>query len=189
MTNPLAEICPKHNEMFPCFGCAQERLQRQEMRDLLNTHEPVPISSSNPKDIIGDTKVPLHLFPASAIAYGSLGMLEGKLKYGYVNFRATKVVASIYVAAAMRHLLSYWEGENSAPDTNNPHLGNALATIAIVVDAYVHDSLIDDRPLIPDGTAFAQEMEELRDQVKHLKELFADKKPKHYYQSEAPNKE
>lgn len=172
------------------YACAQERqavaTEQTIMQELITNG---PDTSSNPKDTIGDTKVPVHLFPPIAVAYGAMGMLEGKEKYGYVNYRATDVVASIYVAAAIRHLSAWLEGEELSTDTGNPHLGNALATIAIVVDAFVNGSLIDDRPILPNGVVYSKEMERLRAQVENLKKQFKDKKPKHYYQSEAPNKE
>ena len=42
---------------------------------------------SNPKDMIGSNKLPLHLWPNTATAMGSLGFLNGALKYGRANFR------------------------------------------------------------------------------------------------------
>jgi hypothetical protein len=149
-----------------------------------NESEPAQASSANPKDLVGDNKLPLHLFPPSAIAFGCIGMLEGKLKYGYVNYRGSNVIASIYVAAAKRHLDAWLEGENNSRDTGSPHLGNALATIAIIVDAAVNATLIDDRPFIPSPGAYGRMTEFLSKQVIHLKELFKDKKPKHWTQED-----
>lgn len=45
------------------------------------------LKSTNPKDIIGSDKLPLHLVPFSAIAYECLAYLEGALKYGRANWR------------------------------------------------------------------------------------------------------
>src|SRR5262245_34849479 len=70
---------------------------------------------SNPKDIIGSNKVPVSLFPSTAIALGSITMLNGLCKYGRDNFRAVGVRASIYVDAAMRHLQAWNEGEEVDP--------------------------------------------------------------------------
>lgn len=57
---------------------------------------PVPGEKpSNPKQLIGSTKPPLHLFPRIALVQGSLAFLEGALKYGRSNYRAIGVKASI----------------------------------------------------------------------------------------------
>lgn len=142
------------------------------LRDALDT--------ANPKDAAGRAKVPLHLWPAAATAYGSIGLLEGELKYGRNNFRATPVAASVYVAACKRHL-DYWiEGQEVASDTGSPHLGNALACLAILVDAKTNGTLIDDRNYAPDADAYERLMAELTAQVAKLKVMFADKNPKHW---------
>ncbi len=101
--------------------------------------------TGNPKDRIGLAKIPLHLFPASAVALGSIGILNGALKYGRNNFRAEPVRASIYVDAAFRHLHAWFEGEEADPDDGVPHLGAVLANLAILVDAQVQQTLVDDR--------------------------------------------
>ena len=56
-----------------------------------------PPKPVNPKDGIGNTKLPLHLWPFSATAHGSLALLDGMLKYGRLNWRGTEVRASVYV--------------------------------------------------------------------------------------------
>ncbi len=98
--------------------------------NIIELKQGAPEVSSNPKDLVGDTKLPLHLFPPSAIAYGCLGMLEGKLKYGLANYRGSKVIASIYVAAVKRHIDEWYEGMDTTEE-GGPTLGNALACLAI----------------------------------------------------------
>lgn len=145
--------------------------------------EQQPGLAINPKDAIGATKIPLHLFPAEAIAMGSLGMLEGMLKYGKNNFIAADgVIASIYVDACMRHLQAWFEGEEGAHDTKTPHLGNAIACLAILIKARAHGKLIDDRNYgaLPNGARYRALIEELTPHVKRLKEMFADKSPRHF---------
>lgn len=137
--------------------------------------------STNPKDALGNLKMPLHLWPAEATAVGCLGMLEGAEKYGRNNFIAGDgIVATVYIAAAMRHLQDWLEGEAVTRDTGNPHLGNALATIAIVVKAEAHGKLIDDRNYSPAPGAYQRLVERLTPQVKRLKEMFKERKPKHW---------
>jgi Domain of unknown function (DUF5664) len=135
---------------------------------------------ANPKDAAGRAKLPLHLWPASATAYGAVGFLEGMLKYGRNNFRATDVAASVYVAAAKRHIDDWFEGNDNASDTGSPHLGNALACLAILVDAQVNGTLIDDRNFVPNGGAHQAMVEQLTAQVAHLTKLFAGRDPRNW---------
>jgi hypothetical protein len=136
--------------------------------------------TANPKDAAGRAKVPLHLWPATATAFGAMGFQEGMLKYGRNNWRATPVSAAVYAAAAKRHIDAWMEGQDNAPDTGNPHLGNALACLAILVDAQVNGTLIDDRNYTPDEQAYERMMQTLTQQVAALQKRFADKTPKHW---------
>lgn len=103
---------------------------------------------TNPKDLLGIKKVQLNLVPASSIIYQALAMEDGAMKYGPYNWRSNKVIASIYVAAAMRHLQAWYDaGETLASDSKKPHLGHALACIGIIVDAIETGNLVDDRPV------------------------------------------
>jgi hypothetical protein len=133
---------------------------------------------TNPKDIIGSTKLPLHLWPTTATAMGCIGLLEGATKYGRQNWRAAGVRASIYVDACKRHLDAWFEGEEVAPDSGVPHLANALACLAIIVDAQAAGKLTDDRAF--NGAGYRALVEALTPQVTRLKALHADKAPKHW---------
>lgn len=132
---------------------------------------------TNPKSIVGSNKLPLHLWPSTATAVGCLGFLDGMLKYGYANYRVSGVRASVYIAAALRHILAYLEGEECASDSKVPHLGHALACLAILVDAKAAGVLNDDRPY-PGG--YNKLVEELLLVVEYLKKSHADKNPRHY---------
>jgi hypothetical protein len=101
----------------------------------------------NPKDLVGAKKVQLNLVPASSIIYQALAMEDGARKYGPYNWRDNKVLASIYVAACMRHIAAWYDSrEENATDSKKPHLGHALACLGIIVDALETGNLIDDRP-------------------------------------------
>ncbi len=132
---------------------------------------------TNPKDAIGSGKFPLHLWPATATALGSLAMLDGALKYGRSNFRAIGVRASIYVDAANRHLSAWFEGEELDPDSGVPHLAHALACLAILVDAQAAGKLNDDRMVNGNYREF---LTGLFPHVARLKALHEGKTPKHY---------
>lgn len=138
------------------------------------------LTSTNPKDAIGSQKLPLHLWPTTATALGCLGLLEGREKYGRQNYRAGNgVIASIYIDACKRHLDAWFEGEECAPDSGLPHLANALASLAIIVDARAHGKLIDDRAFTP-SPGYRALVDEITPHVARIKKLFEDKQPKHY---------
>jgi len=139
--------------------------------------------SGNPKDRIGASKLPLHLFPASAVAMGAVGMANGAMKYGRNNFRAERVRASIYAAAAQRHLHAWLEGEEVDPDDGVPHLGAVLANIAILVEAQTHGTLLDDRnPGSP--AAYRQLIDRLTPLIGELQQKHAGRNPVHHTRAE-----
>ena len=134
--------------------------------------------ATNPKDAIGSSKLPLHLWPAVASAYGCMALLEGALKYGRNNWREAGVRYSIYHDALLRHLSSAWEGEWVDPESGLPHLSHALACLAIIVDASEHDRLVDDRQYR--GGGFRRVLGDLTPEVTRLKDKYHDRTPKHY---------
>lgn len=135
------------------------------------------LKPSNPKDLIGSGKIPMHLWPATASALGSLGLLDGMLKYGRSNFREVGVRASIYFDAANRHLNAWFEGEAVDPDSGLPHLAHALACLAIIVDAEAAGKLNDDRQA-PGG--YRELINSLTPHVARLKAVHEGKTPAHY---------
>lgn len=113
--------------------------------------EPLGASSKadtmNPKDLQGLKKVSLTKLPAVAQVHGAHAMMNGAERYGPYNWRAKKVIASIYVDAALRHLGAWFEGEEAAADSGVHHLGHAIACCAILLDAQETGNLVDDRPV------------------------------------------
>lgn len=128
-----------------------------EKEKSLETSKPL---GTNPKDLLGIKKVQLNLVPPSSIIYQALAMEDGAVKYGPYNWRSNKVIASIYVAAAMRHLQAWFDGEECASDSKKPHLAHALACIGIIVDAKETGNLADDRPLPGAASKLIAEWEE-----------------------------
>lgn len=135
-------------------------------------------TNPNPKDIVGSNKMPLHLWPTSATVLGSLGLLEGALKYGRLNWREAGVRASIYFDAAMRHLTKWFEGEDCDEDSGLPHEAHILACIAIIVDAKAAGLLVDDRQY--NGEGYRKLLKEMTMHVDRLKKAHAHRSPHHF---------
>ena len=136
------------------------------------------LKPTNPKDMVGSDKMPLHLWPETASLHGCLALLDGNLKYGRSNWRKAGVKTSIYIDACRRHLNEYFdEGRNADKDSGLHPLAHALASLAIILDAEAAGKLTDDR-LIHGG--YDALVEKLTPHVKRLKLKHKDKHPKHY---------
>ncbi|CAJ9766630.1 Uncharacterised protein [Burkholderia pseudomallei] len=133
--------------------------------------------NSNPKESIGSSKIPMHLWPHTATVMGALGLQDGALKYGRGNYRASPVRASIYYDAAIRHLFGWFSGRPCDPDSGLPDLAHALACLAIVVDADAAGTLIDARDY---NSGYPKFIAEMTQHVKRLQEMHKDKMPRHY---------
>lgn len=106
------------------------------------------LPDTNPKTAFGVRKTPVHLVPPPALLALAEVMGLGAKKYGPYNWREHAVSASVYQAAAMRHLLAWWSGEEVDPESGQSHLAHAMACCAIVLDAKAVGKLNDDRPAV-----------------------------------------
>jgi hypothetical protein len=104
------------------------------------------IKASNPKDAIGLKKLAWSFLPWPVLGEAALGMFEGGLKYGRHNYRVIGVRASVYFDATMRHLTSWWEGQDDDPDSKLNHITKAITSLIVLRDAMMQDKLYDDRP-------------------------------------------
>lgn len=102
---------------------------------------------SNPKDIVGIKKPPVHLVPAALIINVAMAMKDGALKYGPYNWRSHPVNLTVYIGAAQRHLLQLLDGEDEAQDSKRHHASHVAACMGIILDALATGNLIDDRPV------------------------------------------
>jgi hypothetical protein len=75
-----------------------------------------------------------------------VGMQEGGAKYGRHNYRVIGVRGSIYYDAAMRHMMSWWEGEDIDPDSGLSHVTKAICSLVVLRDAMMQGKFNDDRP-------------------------------------------
>lgn len=104
------------------------------------------LPDDNPKTAFGVQKAPMHLIPPPAMLAVAEVFGLGAKKYGAYNWREKTVSSSVYQAAALRHLMAWWDGENIDPESNQSHLAHAMACLAIILDAEKHQKLNDDRP-------------------------------------------
>lgn len=130
---------------------------------------------TNPKDAIGIRKAPLSTLPMGVVAEMGAAMLEGAAKYGRHNYRGVGVRASVYFDATMRHLISWWEGEDTDADSGLSHVTKALVSLAVLRDAMMQSKCEDDRP--PRSAPFYAE---LNDRCSAVLDRHADKSPKHW---------
>lgn len=163
--------CPACSELYPKvpWNSSDHRCA--------GTGENANTKMTNPKDIIGSTKLPLELVPETLLIEASLSFLEGATKYGRFNWRIAGVRASIYKAALQRHLARWWNGEDRDRETRVKHLASIIACAGILLDAELCGKLTDDRPPRAPIGKLIEENEEIG---KHLRELFKDKQPYQY---------
>ncbi len=135
---------------------------------------------TNPKDRAASARVDLTLFPASARIYGALGLTEGDLKYGGYNWRAAGIRVSVYVAAISRHLEKFLNGETCDAVTHVPHLANAIAGLAVLIDGIEQGNVTDDRPPVQNIAKLFERCEEI---TKHLHTVFPPAKSPGRYTS------
>lgn len=156
----------------------------------VNCHHGIPVhlicgacdaetKATNPKDAIASDKAPLHLVPASFKAYTAVALAEGMMKYGAWNWRAAGVRASVYVSALQRHLDKWFNGEDFDPATGVPHLANASACLAVLIDSMTQGNMADDRPPAqPDFPYLLNTY--VPERLGQLREQFSDCKPIHW---------
>lgn len=105
------------------------------------------LPSTNPKRAFGVRKPSAQFIPPVAIIEESVVMALGASKYGAFNWHADPVDATTYYSAAIRHLLQWFSGEDTDPESGASHLAHVRACMAILIDAQASGKLIDDRPV------------------------------------------
>lgn len=92
----------------------------------------------------------LDLVP-TALLYGVAKAMEfGAQKYGRNDWRDGGSYGD-YVAALLRHVLAFHDGEDHAPDSGVHHLAHAGACIAMLLDWQARGLGDDDRYKQPSG--------------------------------------
>jgi hypothetical protein len=117
-----------------------------------------PKNTPNPKQAYGAQKPDMSLVPQVGLLHCAYAMEDGAKKYGPYNWRDDPVEARTYVAAAMRHLACWLDGEERTADTNVSNLGAVMACCAILLDAQSLGVLIDNRPKAGAASKVADEI-------------------------------
>ena len=107
--------------------------------------EPEPTPAPDPKRQAAKCRVALNLLPAAALTHLATAMLEGSLKYGSESWASDGARASLYIAAAERHLLRWRCGQDCDPITGVHHLASVMASCAILLDSASRGNMDDDR--------------------------------------------
>lgn len=154
----------------------EKKFLRNAIRRVNDRRKKNGLKNINPKDLIGVTKVPVHLVSPIAIVQESLANFLGATKYGSWNWRAKDTRASVYFAAAMRHLFQWWCGEDMDGD-GTPHLANARCCLAILMEGLFVGNMKDDRPPAVNLTKLMKEMEAL---MPIVTAKYGHMNPKHY---------
>jgi len=136
-------------------------LDPPEDTDLMTEHDLPHIfnpegTAENPKDRVGAGKPPLHLIPPSAEILEAVVMGLGARKYGEFNWRTSKVRATVYIAAAKRHLAQWLDGQDDDSESGVSHLAHARACLGVLLDAIATGNVTDDRPPAGPGAALIE---------------------------------
>jgi hypothetical protein len=159
------------NKVFPSTGAADSE------HPIINEVLCPEGKSSNPKDAVGDKKIPHALCSPIAKAHWAIAQYAGQLKYGNFNWRVAGVRSSVYVSAMQRHIDAYTSGEEYDPVDGSHHLGNIMACAAILLDAKAAGKLTDDRPpsvCLRSTYAWGEDV------MARLRRQYADRTPRHY---------
>jgi hypothetical protein len=146
-----AEFDALIERMLPSIRATVDKTRANTLYGSITSTKP-----TNPKDAVGIRKAPMSTVPANVLAEVGVGLLEGATKYGRHNYREAGVRSSVYYDAALRHLFSWWEGEDIDPDTVNPddpeggeglnHITKAICALVVFRDAQLNGKVTDDRP-------------------------------------------
>lgn len=123
------------------------KVQRKSDGIPYTARESSDAKETNPKAAVGVLKVPFSTLSMPVMAEVAVGMLEGSIKYGRHNYRASGAKASVYYDAALRHLGQWFEGEDIDPDSGLNHVTKAISSLVVLRDVMLLGKLNDDRPI------------------------------------------
>jgi hypothetical protein len=101
--------------------------------------EPTPIAKKN-----DSAKADLSLIPQVLLTKTAEALQVGEKKYGRYNY-TSGLTSSRLVAAALRHITAWNDGQDLDPEDGQHHLGAAVACIAMILRTEELGTLIDNR--------------------------------------------
>lgn len=127
------------------------QIREAEEKIIADSLSNVAVQPENPKDAIGATKIPMSVVPPVVLMEVAMSMMEGAWKYRSYNYRKIPIRYSRYYDAALRHLMSWWEGEDIDPDSGLSHITKLISCSVVLRDAMIQSEngdvhTIDDRP-------------------------------------------
>lgn len=93
-----------------------------------------------------EDKVRMDLIPVSMLTGVGKVLTFGAKKYGDRNWEAGIKWSRVY-AAALRHLMAWWGGEEYDQESGLPHLYHATCCLAFLIEYSGTKTEFDDRPL------------------------------------------
>lgn len=89
-------------------------------------------------------KMDLSLIPLSALEEEACGMMLGAKKYGRYNYKSG-MESHRLVAAALRHILAWEQGEDLDTESGASHLGHARCCLGMLIELARLGKLTDTR--------------------------------------------
>lgn len=147
VTTPSGDVCHITREAaFVLVEDQQSDPSDERIKEAVSAAVDAMTKPSNPKDVIGSTKPPLHHIPCGPLFQIGGALLSGACKYGAHNWRVVGVRSDVYYDAMLRHVMQWWEGEELDPESGMSHLAHAAACCIILLDAAAQHKLTDNRP-------------------------------------------
>jgi hypothetical protein len=100
-------------------------------------------------------KPDLSLIPLPALIEEAKGFMLGESKYGRYNY-TEGMEASRLVAAALRHITIWMEGEDNDQESGASHLGHARCCLAMLIHTQQLGTLKDNRRTKREGESNGQ---------------------------------
>lgn len=127
---------------FPDFGTTKRTETAAKQDTTSGAHTP---SGALKYD---DSKADLSLLPLPAMEAEARALMYGEKKYGRDNWRLG-MESHRLVAAALRHIHAYNEGEDNDQESGVSHLGHARACLGMLLGTIAAGTAKDTRPARP----------------------------------------
>lgn len=127
-----------------------KQYREQLERDYLKWEESEANASKNGSLRYNKGKPAMHLVPPSAVVAIAEVLEYGASKYSERNWEKGAEYSVPY-ASLMRHLMSFWDGEDTDPESGLPHTYHVLMNAAMLVHYEQNNPDLDDRPRSKNG--------------------------------------